>query len=174
MIYTSEEVQKMLKLWAAYREFDEGESIRLGCGSPTYAAMMHAMGYIRQQENCRTVFTPPSPPEYHTLIGQALDALWECPSLQYIVGRDKDKYYTQARMLVSVLRRRYCYGMSIRRIGGHVGLILRGDGKGRASNDKVEGLLGQAETFICDYLNKRIKSYEIVTKNPLQIGYDLV
>ena len=35
MIYTTEDVEKMLKLWSAYREFDESESIHLGCGSPT-------------------------------------------------------------------------------------------------------------------------------------------
>lgn len=151
----------MLKLWAAYREYDNSDNYHLGCRSPTYAAMMHAKGYIRQSENCRTVFTPPQPPDYYQLIEQATDALWECPRLQYVVGHDGEKFYTQARLLMSVVNRRYRYGMSLRRLGKHVGRILRKDGK-RCSDDKVEGLLDDAHEFICDFLNQRIKVGDLV------------
>lgn len=165
MIYTTEDVEKMLKLWAAYREFDESESIHLGYGSPTYAAMMHAKGYIRQSENCRTVFIPPQAPDYYQLIKQATDALLACPRLQYVVGKVEEnsetKFYTQARLLMSVVNRRYRYGMSYRRIGKHVGKILRKDGK-RCSDDRVEGLLDDAHEFICDFLNQRIKVGDLV------------
>lgn len=166
MIYTTEEVEKMLKLWAAYREYDDSDDSRLlGCGSPTYAAMMHAKGCVRQSENCRTVFTPPQPPDYYQLIEQATNALWDCPRLQYVVGKLEEngevKFYTQARLLMSVVNRRYRYGMSYRRIGKHVGKILRKDGK-RSSDDKICGLLDDAHEFICDFLNQRIKIGDLV------------
>lgn len=162
MIYTTEEVEKMLKLWAAYREYDDSDDSRLlGCGSPTYAAMMHAKGYVRQSENCRTVFTPPQAPDYYQLIEQATDALWDCPRLQYVVGKLEEdgevKFYTQARLLMSVVNRRYRYGMSYRRIGKHVGKIIHGESGKRAGDSRIIGLLDEAHGFICDYLNQRIK-----------------
>lgn len=170
MIYTIEQIQTMLKLWAAWRDYgyDNSDDYRLlGCGSPTYAAMQHAKGYIRQDKNCRAVYHQPKPLECVTLINAALDAMEESQQFFYVVGTIKEndgslKVYTQGRLLRSVITRRYRYGMGIRRIGVHVGRVLRGEGKGRASNDKVEGLLYDAHQYLCDYLNQRVKVGDLV------------